>query len=56
MIDKFIEKYGQEVLDDMLKTLVTDVDHAGYIRCDDNQCDDERCLLIKAFNQFVKYR
>ncbi len=49
MIEKFIEKYGKEKLDKIITILLDDYN------CDDPQCDDEGCVLNKAFLKYLKY-
>ena len=54
MIKKFIDKYGESVLEEILNTFL-DEDN-NYSECGDDLCDDESCLLYRAFKKLIKYR
>ncbi|AGO47855.1 hypothetical protein Phi46:1_gp44 [Cellulophaga phage phi46:1] len=52
-MNEFIARYGKETLDDLIEVLNSADD---FKHCDDDMCDDEECILIKAFNKFLKYK
>jgi len=55
-MDGFIEKYGIEILEEVLDVLSNKDDKYGYNSCDDDLCDDEGCRLNKSFEMYLKYR
>jgi hypothetical protein len=54
-INDFIEEFSVETLDKVLGVLLDSGATENYIACDDDLCDDEGCVLYKAFRKYLSY-
>lgn len=53
--NEFTDKYGHKAYNDLIDLLTNNCDKYRYDACgNDDQCDDEGCMLYKAFNVYLK--
>lgn len=52
LLNILVDRYGKEAIKQTLEALVDE--NTNYSECDDGLCDDEGCLLYKAFIKNIK--